>query len=169
MEINQLMDSIAEEANCHIVAPSTVPLVNSPLVLPQDLIAFYRRCGGLELFKEEVFGFRIVSPQEFVPANPVLLGNFYLENRYEFDADASGAWYLIARGIKSDEFITIDLNVTKNGYCYDSFWEVHATGNSKVVAQSFTELIERLYAARGTDLYWEHQAFNLGYARDSAL
>jgi len=167
MEINQLLDSIAEDADCHMVALSTIPLVNSPLVLPQDLVAFYRRCGGVELFKEEVFGFRIVTPQEFVPANPLLLGNYYLENKHEFDSDESAAWYLIARGTKSDEFITIDLNAAKNGYCYDSFWEVHATGNAKVVAKSFTELVERLHAARGTDLYWEHRAFNLGHARDS--
>jgi len=130
-------------------------------------MAFYQRCGGLELFKDEVFGFRIAPPKEFVAGNPVLLGKYYLKNRNAIDSDQSAGWYLIARGTKSaDEFITIDLNPAKCGYCYDSFWEVHATRNSKVVARSFTELVERLYATRGTDLYWEHSHFDMGRAYD---
>jgi antitoxin YokJ len=165
MNINELIHRIASEADCRIFSPCGIPDISTRgLVLPPDVTTFYERCGGMELFPSARFGFGIVGPDEFVPSNPLLLGDFYLKNKIAIDADQSSAWHLIARGTTSNQFITIDLNVSKSGYCYDGFWEVYGTQNSKVLARNFTELIERLYAARGTDLYWEHNNFDLGHA-----
>lgn len=165
MEVSNLISLIEREANCEVLPPSVIPLVRAPLVLPDDVRAFYERCGGSVLFGKKAFGFRIMTPEEFVPANPVLLGEYYSENKDAIDSDISAGWYIIAQGTCSSiEYITIDLNAAKNGFCYDSFWDVHATGNAKIVAKSFAELIERLYSAKGEVLYWEHRSFNLGYA-----
>jgi antitoxin YokJ len=123
-------------------------------------------CGGVELFRGERFGFRIASPEEFVPSNPLLWGKFYLKHKAEYDADRSAAWFLAARGLDSPEAVVLDLSPERRGRCYDGFWDVYATGNSQVVAGSFTELIERLYAARGTSPFWERSDFDLGQAYD---
>jgi hypothetical protein len=165
MNIIELIQRIAGAPDCRIFPPSGIPdFPARDQALPPDLKAFYERCGGMELFPGSTFGFRIVGPDEFVPANPLLLGDFYLKNKNEIDADESSGWFLIARGTASNQFIVIDLSAKKTGWCYDAFWEVFGTQNSKVVARSFTELVERLHAARGTDLYWEHNGFDLGHA-----
>jgi hypothetical protein len=54
--------------------------------------------------------------------------------------------------------------------CYDSFHEVHGMpGSCAVVALSFTDLLERLLAARGGHWYWLEPGFaSLGDAYDLA-
>jgi hypothetical protein len=166
MSINGLLDMIAADSRCKVHPPSAGPAVPAGLLLPVDLQQFYRCAGGLDLFSTQPFGFTIVGPNEFTPSNPVLLGDFYLRNKKAYDEDRSAFWYLIARGTKTNEFITIDLDKSRLGRCYDSFWEVYAKPDSKVVARSFTELVERLYAAKGNDLYWAGAEFDLGKAYD---
>ena len=90
---------------------------------------------------------RIVHPDEFVPANPVIAGS-------EEPDDISASWYIVARG-GNEEIITIDCAPDRLGRCYDSFWARHAiAGSCRVVALSFTELVRRLYAASGKHWYW---------------
>ena len=162
MGIEQLISLIGTDADCKVLRPTG--LIPPDGRAPDDMIKFYTRCGGLELFPREPFGFRIVSPKEFLPANPLLKGEFYIKHKSEFDHDISADWFVVARGINTEECVTIDLNPSRVGFCYDSFWDVYATPDSKLVAKSFSELIERLYQAKGTLLYWEDRTFDLGKA-----
>ena len=168
MKIDELIKKIASDPNCRMSPPCGLPqALISGVKLSKDVQAFYKICGGLELFPNTSYGFRIVSPEEFVSANPVVLGGYYLKHKAEYDADESSGWYVVARSINNpNEIIAIDLNVAKSGFCYDGFWEVYGHGDSKVVAKSFTDLVESLFKNRGDYLFWEKNGFNLGHARD---
>jgi antitoxin YokJ len=97
----------------------------------------------------------------------VLLASTYEKNRESYDNDRSNHWFLIARGIKMDQLkITIDLLWERNRFCYDSFWDVYATGNSKIVARSFTDLLDGLYRTKGRSVFWDSSEFNIGFAYD---
>jgi hypothetical protein len=165
MTIEDLIESFGRSPDCRVFPPSGLPVVAKPShVLPVDLVRFYEICGGVELFWQSDFGFRISGPSEFVSSNPVLLGEYYLRHKTEIDRDKSSNWYIAARGILSpQEVVTIDLG-DRLGYCYDSFWDVYATGNSQIVALSFTDLLERLFEAKGQELHWESPIFDMGFA-----
>ncbi|QIF00743.1 hypothetical protein [Roseimicrobium sp. ORNL1] len=100
-----------------------------------------------------------------MPANPILLGSHYLKHQEEIDQDISAWWYLIAKGNNPTEAIVIDLHPERLGRCYDGFHQVYATADSRVVARSFTALIEGLLHAKGTSHFWEQEDFeDLGFA-----
>jgi antitoxin YokJ len=165
VKIEELIKAVSEDKDCVVLPATGIP--NSPLpplALPEDLLRFYQMCGGVVLFPQKPYSFQIVPPTEMLPANPILKGEFYREHKSEFDADISSAWFLIARGKDWMECITIDLSDSRRGYCYDSFWDVYATPDSKVVAKTFTELLENLYQGKGLEFYWQANSFNIGTA-----
>ena len=161
-----MLSQIGGNANCRCFPSKGIPTVMEGHKLPEEVRLFYRLSGGLELFTDRRFGFRIVSPEEVVTANPVIFGAFYNDHRLEFDEDTSSSWYIIARGKDPGQIISIDCGLQRNGFCYDSFWEVHASRNAKIVARGFADLVVNLFEAQGTNLYWERESFNLGYAGD---
>ena len=112
------------------------------------------------MFKNKQYGFEIVTPKEFVLANPLIIGELCEE-------DISSKWYIICKD-SEDNYITIDLYKEKNGRCYDSFWDRHGVvGECSVIAISFTELIERLFRSKGKSLYWLDDNFEyIGDAYD---
>lgn len=120
--------------------------------LPEDVEEFYRLCGGIRYFVNSTYSTEIVSPAEFVLANPVILGQLYEE-------DISSDWYIVARA-GPEQLVTIDLNSKRLGRCYDSFYEVHAVaGSCPVIAVSFTDLAERIFKNQGQYWYWLASSF----------
>ena len=83
MEIQELINTIGKDAQCRIFPARGIPVVRGDLALSKDILDFYQVCGGAELFASKPFGFLIVPPEEVVPANPVLLGNYYLQHKKE--------------------------------------------------------------------------------------
>jgi antitoxin YokJ len=158
--MRNLLDRIAGTSGCRVFPVDGFPAIESNHRLPDDLDAFYRMCGGVEFFVEAPFPVRISSPSELVLANPVIIG--------QLADDISDSWYIIGRG-GGDELISIDLDPDRAGKCYDSFQEIHGVpGSSSVVALSFTDLLERLLAARGGHWYWLEPDFvSLGDAYDA--
>src|SRR5262249_38160131 len=121
---------------------------------------FYEECGGVSLYEGKDYAIRIVGPSEVLQANPLIRG-------VRGEDDISFGWYIIA-GEPSDQAISIDFDKSRLGRCYDSFWDRHAiAGSSEIIALSFTELVERLYANRGEPWYWLQKDFeDLGDAYD---
>lgn len=158
--MRDLLDRIGATAGCRIFPEAGLPIIKANHELPTDLRAFYELCGGVEFFVDAHFSTRISSPAELVLANPVLIG--------EQVDDISDSWYIIGRG-GGDEFMSIDLHPDRVGTCYDSFREIHGVpGSSAVIALSFTDLLERLLAARGGHWYWLEPDFvSLGDAYDA--
>ncbi|EFM08677.1 Cell wall assembly/cell proliferation coordinating protein, KNR4-like protein [Paenibacillus curdlanolyticus YK9] len=159
--IRKLIEQLEKRDDCNVYPVATLPVLqNEKHELPQDLLEFYEVCGGVELFTEADFRIRIVPPEKFVLANPVIVGELCAYDHL------SSNWYII--GEYGGEYITIDLWKSRLGRCYDSFFDRHGSvGNCDIVARSFTELIIHLIDNGGKSLYWTEDDFEyLGDAYD---
>src|SRR5437868_12639930 len=117
MEILELVDTLRRDGTCKVFPSVGQPVIENPkAIIPPDLREYFARSGGIELFRDKPWGFRISGARDFVPANPVLKGDFYFTNKKAFDQDRSSLWYIIARGIHApSEVITIDVSEERNG------------------------------------------------------
>ena len=160
MDILNMLDKIRNTQGCIVYSPCGLPSLSEGVDLPNDLKVFYENCGGVSFFTDSAYGFRIVSPEEMVLANPIIVGELCEE-------DISSGWYIIGKDIENN-YITIDLAKERLGRCYDSFWDRHGVaGECAIVAQTFTELISQLYSNQGKSLFWLDDDFNsLGDAYD---
>jgi hypothetical protein len=160
--LERCVDIIASLRSCVLKDPQGLPSIPNGLVLPDDVRGFYSRSGGAVLFKEAPFSIEIVSPQEFVRANPVIRGQ-------RGEHDVSFNWFIVCQS--KPQYITIDLDPRRLGRCYDSFWDRHAMrGDCAIIAHSFTALLEALIAAQGKHLFWLSDSFvPLGDAYDDVV
>ncbi|MES5939216.1 MULTISPECIES: SMI1/KNR4 family protein [unclassified Bacillus cereus group] len=159
--INQLIKKVKSLPNCRVQEPTELPIIDKDKhMLPGDLKEFYSLCGGLTLFENEEYPIRIVTPEEFILANPVIVGELCEE-------DISSNWYIICNDGK-DEYLTIDLSEERLGRCYDSFFDRHGiVGETEIIATSFTDLLEKLIKNNGQYWYWLKSEFeSLGDAYD---
>jgi hypothetical protein len=165
--IDELVEVAASMPGCKVLPSSGQPkLSHKNYRMPKDLRRFYDLAGGASLFPSADFGFHVAAPTELVPANPVLLPK-EVYSKYRADFAMSDSWYLICRGTGPEEAISIDLAADRLGRCYDSFHEVHGTGDSLIIAQSFTELLFRILDSRGKKLWWDGpRGFSYGRAFD---
>ncbi|MEJ5055313.1 SMI1/KNR4 family protein [Sphingobacterium sp. MYb382] len=157
MEIQEILKQIELDSKCKL--KRKISDVIDSLILPKDLEYFYKHYESLELFADESFGIRIVSTKDFIPTSQRLFpeGDVIWE---ELEGDISNNWYLIAESEEQSQYISIDLGEHNNGYCYDSFLDIHATpGESNIIAKSFTELLEQLYKSKGKTWYWTESDF----------
>lgn len=146
-ELQQLLCQIERTRDCKVAAPSGQPVLREVDRLPDDLAEFYRLAGGATLFEHGTYPIRVVGPGEFVRANPEIVGS-------DCPGDMSDGWYIVARGGR-EEAITRDCNADRLGRCYDSFWDRHGVaGDCRIVALSFTELLQRLFDSGGGYWYW---------------
>ena len=151
---------IARSSACVVYPSKGLPKIENKYLLPGDLSLFYEKCGGIDLFNTSSYPTTIVGPAEVVPANPVIVGGVCEE-------DISDSWHIIAKGF-TDEFITIDFELSKLGRCYDSYSYSHATvGYCPIIATSFTDLLLRLWDNAGGYRYWLESSFQpIGDAYD---
>ena len=153
MDILNMLDKIRNTQGCIVYSPCGLPILSEGVDLPNDLKVFYENCGGVSFFTDSAYGFRIVSPEEMVLANPIIVGELCEE-------DISSGWYIIGKDIENN-YITIDLAKERLGRCYDSFWDRHGVvGECSIVAQTFTELISQLYSNKGKSLFCLDDDFN---------
>lgn len=150
-EIIKILTEIENDENCTVsksVNPNTALLPE----LPNDLKYYLENYASMVLFQHAEYSIKIVGLSEFKKANPIIIGE-------EAEDDLSYNWYIIADDNNS-QYITIDLTKDKLGNCYDSFWDRHGVvGEQAVIAKSFTELLERLYNAKGKSWYWTEPDF----------
>lgn len=135
MKIKDLIELVKRKDDCEVYPPNGYPeFFDDQHHLPEDLNEFYTLCGGLGLFLNSDYPIYIVSPQEFVLANPIIAGELCPE-------DISSEWYIVAND-KNGQYITIDLSPERLGRCYDSFWDRHGlVGDSPIIACTFSELL----------------------------
>lgn len=156
MKLREVVECIRASAGCTVYDSVGLPKVGNNLVLPDDVKEFYTMCGGMRLFEDSGMPISIVQPDDFVPADPVILVGLN-ENELDYrEGHTSWSWYIIADG-GSGEYVTIDLSPERLGRCYDSVWYYHP-GNSTIIAKSFAEFLERLYTG-GDAWYWHEPTF----------
>ncbi len=157
MAIVDLVETMRERNDCKVLSPEGIPVVD--LALPLDLKEFYGLCGGAELFKEADYTITIVPPDEFRRANPVIVGQ-------DCSNDISFDWFVV--GKSEGDYITIDLNDSRLGRCYDSFHETHGVvGECRILALTFESLLDQLLKGQGDYWYWLQDDFEfLGDAYD---
>lgn len=162
VKIEYLVSQLTTMSDCDVHSPDGMPIIEERLVLPFDLMNFYQLCGGANLFTKSDYPISILTPKEFVLANPIIVGE-------RCEDDISSSWYTIARDYNGD-YLTIDLWQDRLGKCYDSFWDRHGiVGNCPVIARSFTHLLCQLIENGGNRWYWLKDDFEtLGDAYDPA-
>ncbi|WP_281277998.1 SMI1/KNR4 family protein [Paenibacillus rhizophilus] len=113
--------------------------------MPQEMMEFYRLCGGGTLFFNSTRPIEILKPSEVIPANLVILGEeAYEELLLKEENDISMKWYVVAR-YDETEYVTIDFDQDRCGRCYDSFHETHAVaGSCEIIALTFSEFLSNL-------------------------
>ncbi|WP_285397700.1 SMI1/KNR4 family protein [Lysinibacillus sp. fls2-241-R2A-57] len=159
MNVKDIIEKIKCMPNYLVLPPEGIPKTEDNLELPADVQDFYEVCGGVKLFQNADYNINIMPPQEFVLANPVIVGE-------KCENDITSYWYIVADD-GNGEFLTIDLEGNRKGRCYDSFYDRHGVvGDSKIIAFSFTELLDRLLQNEGQYWYWLNEHFNLGDAYD---
>ena len=152
MDILKLLDKIKNTSKCVVYKPCGLPVLNKGVELPNDLRVFYENCGGVSFFVDSEYEFTIVSPEEMVLANPVIVGELCEE-------DISSNWYIICKDIENN-YITIDLAKERLGKCYDSFWDRHGVaGECAIIANDFTELVLQLFTNQGESIFWLDEDF----------
>lgn len=157
MSIEELLAKFRAKPGCEVLPPSGIPVIESGHTLPVDLREFYTRCGGVRLWKEDAFPLQIVSPDECVLANPVIIIGVSEQILAETRGHRSWSWYVIAEG-PNGQFVTIDMAPERLGLCYNSSWEVHP-GNSTIIARSFTDFLNRVAESNGQAWYWDNDEF----------
>lgn len=150
--INTLIDIVKQLSDCQVMPIIGFPDLQSGHILPDDLKTFYNECGGMDLFINNVYSFRISSPQNLVLANDVLFQGVSPEDLEESKGHISWSWYIIAQH-QNSIYITIDLAKERLGLCYNSEWVLHP-GNSYIIAKSFTQLLEIMIKAKGEKEFW---------------
>jgi hypothetical protein len=160
MDMIDLIARIRATPECQVFDPRGEPVLHEGHLFSDDLRSFYLLCGGVRLFEGREYAITIVSPVQFVSANPVIIGE-------EGEDDISSTWYIIADD-GNGEYLTLDLSQERLGRCYDSFFDRHGVaGSCPIIATSFTDLLIRLYENQGQYWYWLRPDFvSLGDAYD---
>jgi hypothetical protein len=167
MAIVELVERVSRNPKCRVAARNVAQPLDPTLSLPEDLKEFYDFCGGADLFLDEDYGFRIVSPSELKPATPEIHRILYAQNRATYDNDISAWWYFLGKSHGPEEGIVIDLHPERLGRCYDGYVGTYASTDCRVIALSFTEALEWLLKAEGRELFWDREDFpDLGHAYD---
>ena len=153
-EIQAIIEMIKRDLSCICYPPIGEPMLPEGLTLPADLRTFYQSLGGIHLFPDASFPLQIVSPSNFVRANPVIVG----EN---WEEDITYNWFIVAQSEGfGGQYITIDLGKGRMGQCYDSYWDRHVNFDCPIIANSFTDFLLQAYRTKGEIWYWAADGFN---------
>ena len=144
MELLEILNKIEVTPGCKLInREHPISVTNNNL--PEDLEYYFKHYDGIQLFEDQPYGVEIVGLNDFRVTNEVL-----------FPED-DVIWEEL------EQFISIDLDEDRKGYCYDSFLETHANpGSSLIIAKSFTELLEKLLESKGENWFWIKDDF-VGY------
>ena len=166
-DIETIIKRVQNSPDCVLYPPSDTPIVKQEHVLPEDVLAFYQLCGGGMLYDQSEYLLQLVPPGRFVPASPVMLVGLSEEQLKASKDEIHWSWYIFGEG-QSGEHILIDLALERLGRYYYSFWDRHAMiGCMPVIANSFTDLLVRMFENQGQGWYWEQPDFEpLGDAFD---
>jgi hypothetical protein len=153
---DEVIAELQSRADCRFRPATGLPLIPPDLRLPPDLVAFYERFGEARLFSHDGSDphCHLLPPDEFVQVGEAIMGE-------ATTAGIERSWYALAH-VQDGNYLGIDLLPTRLGRCYDCFHETYGDpGYCKVIALSFTEVLNRLVEA-GDRAFWLDEDFR-GY------
>ncbi|MGC3970938.1 MAG: SMI1/KNR4 family protein [Pirellulales bacterium] len=142
--------------DCRFESATTLPQIPVDFALPADLAQFYGQFSEARLFSDDGYDPRchILPPQKFVQVGSAICGE-------PTELAPERSWYSLAH-VRDGNFIGIDLSPTRLGWCYDCFHETYGEpGYCKVIARSFTELLNQLLISKN-EAFWLSKDFR-GY------
>jgi antitoxin YokJ len=150
--IARLLKELESKRECILHGPVGAPTMLDGQMLPDDLLEFYRICGGFELSKDSNYPLTLSSPSKLTASNMTIIGE-------DIQDDQTAFWRIIAIG-RTDEYISIDVSAEKTGRCYDSYADRHGVaGSCAIIALSFTEFLENLASQVSERPYWLDASF----------
>ena len=156
MKIKELIEKLEQKSSHKFLKAISKP--EFAFSLPKDLEFFYENYEYAILNIDTSCEIRISSLSELQPTNQILYpaDDVIWE---ELADDISNDWFMIASSQELSQYISIDLNKKRFGFCYDSFIETHATHDeSPIIAKSFTELLEKL-VSNEKEWFWLDSSF----------
>lgn len=74
--LDEVIAELQSRADCHFRTATGIPLVPPDLLLPADVVVFYKQFGGARLFSEDGYypRCRILPPEEFVQVGDAIMG-----------------------------------------------------------------------------------------------
>lgn len=142
-----LIEEIRRRKDCIVMPSNGFPELSENHVLPKSVVDFYSVCGGMVLFSGSEYPLTFVSPNRFLPANPIIIGE-------QVDSDITSSWYVMAEG-RSGEYVSIDAEPSRAGRCYDSYIDRHGVkGDCPVIADSLEYFIGMSLSKSGGRYYW---------------
>jgi len=168
MIIDELVARISTLSNCTVLPPNGLPRINNEHELTEEIIRFYELCGGVTLYEDAPYSVRILTPREVVQASSIFWNDEVLEAaQNSIEMKVSSSWYAIV-DLHDSNYISIDFNKSRLGWCYQTFWDSYAViGETPVVARSFGNLLEQLIENQGEYWYFLKDDFeSLGDAYD---
>ncbi|NOU89658.1 SMI1/KNR4 family protein, partial [Paenibacillus sp. LMG 31460] len=70
----RLINEAKTLSDCEVYPASALPRLRSSHILPPDLEEFYKECGGMQIFNDSDFPYRVIPPIEIKLANLEILG-----------------------------------------------------------------------------------------------
>lgn len=153
--VREIIGRARTTEECRVEQPTGLPTIPDGFALPADVAEFYSLCGGLDMFPEEDWGWRIVAPGEFLRADAQVLAQYFDEHPEEFDGTPSEGLQVIAIRGAGPDIVSIDIHPDRLGLCFDSYYGDHATDSSRIVALSFTELLNGFFGWREDGNFWD--------------
>lgn len=164
--IDDLIRAVRQSGDCEVRDPTRRPSAEERARLPADHVRWLEEIGQARMFPGGDGGIDILPVEQVVAANPLI------RMVSGPTGDISDDWVTVAKvSDATDHFLTMDLGPARLGRVYDSFWDRHAiAGSTDIIAMSFTDLIARILAAQGRELWWTLPSFaRLGDAYDEVL
>ncbi|MCG8550320.1 MAG: SMI1/KNR4 family protein [Desulfobacterales bacterium] len=145
--ISKILIKIQNSDGCDVFPAQGQPKLASKVIIPEDMRLFYELCGGVKLFSNKEYHWRILAPNEIALAEKSILDESEI-------IPELGNLFLIADDGNGD-YLAINLDRKSNGYVVDAFHETFGViGDTPVIAFSFTELLESLYENSGEYPFW---------------
>jgi hypothetical protein len=163
----ELIREIGNEPECFLESPKGLPIIEGNHEVPEDLKFLYSIAGGISLFPNRDCCCFVLPPEEIQLVGPKVLGQDLWQTFAPEEIKPLLSLYTIIHDGNGDYF-SIDFNKKRLGYCYDTFHET-LVGDCPMIATSFVDLLERLYANKGGYWYWLKKDFvPLGNAYDES-
>ncbi|HEX6681617.1 MAG TPA: hypothetical protein VF062_02430 [Candidatus Limnocylindrales bacterium] len=151
-DLSAILAEIAGRPGCRVLPPAGQPPSIPDWDVPQDIAEFYRLCGGLLLFDQAPYAWRVSGPSGLVPASPRLLTpDLAARVAVEYPDDLTNGCYVIAdggNGMSTEPHVVVDLHPARAGRCYAAFWDTYGlVDQMPVVARDVAGLLRWLLAS----------------------